>query len=202
MFTGIIEALACVESVHSKGKNKVFSLHAPFAHELKVDQSVAHDGVCLTVIATHGHQYQVEAINETLQRSTLGNWLPGHMVNVERCLAVGGRLDGHIVQGHIDTTAICTDILEEEGSWRFYFEYKPAEGYVTVPKGSIAVNGVSLTVVDSLPNGFSVAIIPYTYYHTNFQYLKKGSLVNIEFDIIGKYIQRLMIAYAEKTGGR
>lgn len=194
MFTGIIEATGKLVSVESKGNNLLFSIEASFVGELKVDQSVAHDGVCLTVIEVDKNTYVVEAIKETLDKTTLGSWKVGRVVNLERCLTANGRFDGHIVQGHVDTTATCIDKQEENGSWRFWFKYPPEKG-VTVSKGSITVNGVSLTVVDSEEGMFSVAIIPYTYEHTNLKYLNKGDEVNIEFDIIGKYVQRLLKGY-------
>jgi riboflavin synthase len=194
MFTGIVEAIGKVTSVDTRESNRIFTIEAPFAKELKIDQSVAHDGVCLTVIEVDNNTYKVEAIKETLDKTTLSRWKVGYNVNLERCLPVHGRFDGHIVQGHVDTTATCIEKIEEQGSWRFFFKYPPEKG-ITVPKGSITVNGVSLTVVDSEDGIFSVAIIPYTYEHTNFCFLSEGDQVNIEFDIIGKYVQRLVKGY-------
>lgn len=162
------------------------------AAELKVDQSVAHNGVCLTVTSTDAHQYTVTAIDETLQKTNLGNWQEGTLVNLERCMPANGRFDGHIVQGHVDETATCIGRKEEEGSWLFDFEYAATSKNLTVEKGSITINGVSLTCFNSEKNRFRVAIIPYTYEHTNFQQLKVGDKVNLEFDIVGKYVQKLM----------
>lgn len=192
MFTGIIEALGKVEKLEKEGSNLHLSLSAPFTEELKIDQSLAHNGVCLTVVAINGDEYTVTAIDETLKRSNLGGLEVGDEVNLERCMAANGRFDGHIVQGHVDTTARCTKVEELEGSWYFHFEYAPHPEHLTVPKGSITINGVSLTVVDSEPHSFSVAIIPYTYEHTNFKHFKPGTQVNLEFDIVGKYVARMM----------
>ncbi len=161
------------------------------AGELKIDQSLAHDGVCLTVTGVQGGLYTVTAIEETLQKTNLRQWRPGTRVNLERCLPVNGRFDGHIVQGHVDQTGVCTDVQELDGSWRYAFKYDPKPGNMTVTKGSICVNGVSLTVVDSSDDGFSVAIIPYTYQHTNFHTLRPGDVVNLEFDVIGKYLAKI-----------
>lgn len=192
MFTGIIETLGTILSLNEEGGNKTFWIQSSITHELKVDQSVAHDGVCLTVTEIREDAYSVTAIAETLRKSRLGQWTAGNRVNLERCMTMNGRLDGHIVQGHVDTTATCESVIEENGSWLFTFRYDPACGHITVPKGSICVNGVSLTVVDSSPGSFSVAIIPYTWEHTNFHALKSGMTVNLEFDIIGKYVQAWM----------
>ena len=192
MFTGIIEAMGRVEEIRPDGSNVHIALSAPFKDELKVDQSVAHNGVCLTVTKILAAAYEVTAIDETLKRSNLGKLCPGDHVNLERCMPMNGRLDGHIVQGHVDTVARCTKVEKEDGSWLFHFHYTPKTGEVTVEKGSITINGVSLTVVDSGEGFFSVAIIPYTYEHTVFKYLKEGDEVNIEFDIIGKYVARLL----------
>lgn len=194
MFTGIVEAVGKIISINKQGNNLLFTVEAPFAQELKINQSVAHDGACLTVIEVNKSNYVVEAIQETLDKTNLSTWKKDYIVNLERCLPVNGRFDGHIVQGHVDTTAVCVQKKEENGSWRFWFEY-PAEKGITVSKGSITVNGISLTVVDSEEGAFSVAIIPYTYEHTNFKYMEEGSKVNIEFDIIGKYVQRLIKGY-------
>lgn len=194
MFTGIIESLGTVTAVEENGGNKTFTLHAPFTRELKVDQSVAHNGVCLTVTGFAGGGYQVTAIAETLRRTNLGGLRSGDSVNLERCMVMNGRIDGHIVQGHVDLTGTCTGIRDEDGSWMFYFTYDATSGHLTVAKGSICINGVSLTVVDAAPGRFSVAIIPFTYAHTNFKHLQPGSTVNLEFDIIGKYVQAYLAA--------
>jgi riboflavin synthase len=198
MFSGIVEEAAKVVKVVRDGGNLHVTLHATFAHELKIDQSVAHNGVCLTVvdINTTDNTYTVTAIDETLRRSNLGDLSEGSRVNVERCMVMNGRLDGHIVQGHVDCTGTCVDIEEVEGSRYFKIAYDVApdmmrQGYVTVEKGSITVNGVSLTVCNSEANSFRVAIIPYTFEHTNFGDIKVGTRVNLEFDIIGKYIARI-----------
>jgi riboflavin synthase len=191
MFTGIVEATGKILSLQEDGGNVHFSISAPFISELKVDQSLAHNGVCLTVTEIHESHYSVTAIAETLRRTNLGELKTGENVNLERCMKIGDRLDGHIVQGHVDTTAACTNIKEENGSWLFRFTYDQKAG-LTVSKGSICINGVSLTVVDSLPGEFSVAIIPYTFEHTNFSALHTGHTVNLEFDIVGKYISALV----------
>jgi riboflavin synthase len=192
MFTGIIEATGKVIDSRSEGKNIHFRIEAPFVDEIKVDQSIAHDGVCLTVIEKDSTSYVVTAIDETLQRTSLSLWNPERIVNLERCMKVGDRLDGHIVQGHVDTRGTCTGVREIEGSWEYTFEHPDGPGFITVSKGSICINGVSLTVVQSRAGFFSVAIIPYTYEHTNFSQLRIGEPVNLEFDIIGKYVERLM----------
>jgi riboflavin synthase len=192
MFTGIIEAAGRVEAVREEGSNRRFTINSALSHELKIDQSVSHNGVCLTVVETGPGSYQVVAIDETLQKSSLGALKPGDVVNLERCMLNNGRFDGHIVQGHVDQTGVVTRITEQDGSWLFDFEYDPGKGNVTVEKGSIAVNGVSLTCFNSRENGFTVAIIPYTYEYTNFHQLKTGDTVNLEFDIIGKYVKRLL----------
>lgn len=201
MFSGIVESTATiVRVVREEGTENVhLTLTAPFVEELKVDQSISHNGVCLTVVAIdlEERSYTVTAILETLQRSNLGDLKPGDLVNLERSMTVGGRLDGHIVQGHVDTTGVCSEIREAEGSHYFRIEYSvPKEmalrGYMTVEKGSVCVNGVSLTVVNSTPNSFEVAIIPYTIEHTNFKTLEVGKRVNLEFDIIGKYLARII----------
>ncbi|MFM2206487.1 MAG: hypothetical protein RL213_462 [Bacteroidota bacterium] len=194
MFTGIIEALGTVQQVSKEGTNLRFTIGASITPELKIDQSVAHDGVCLTVVSVHGEKYDVVAVEETLKRTNLGFRKPGDTVNLERCMRLGDRLDGHIVQGHVDTTAKVSRIEERDGSWNFHFEFEAPSEHVTVPKGSVCVNGVSLTVVDSGEKGFSVTIIPYTFEHTGFRTLKPGDTVNIEFDVIGKYVARLMKA--------
>ncbi|MDB0011325.1 riboflavin synthase [Crocinitomicaceae bacterium] len=190
MFTGIIEQLGHITKVVKEDENVHFTVKADFTNELKVDQSVAHNGTCLTVVEINGNEYVVTAIKETLDKTNLGTWGVGTKVNLERCMQMNGRLDGHIVQGHVDTTATCIAIENQEGSWKFTFKYETEQ--VTVEKGSITVNGVSLTVVDSKPNQFSVCIIPFTYEHTNFHQLEVGSKINLEFDIIGKYVAKLM----------
>ncbi|MFZ1809042.1 MAG: riboflavin synthase [Cyclobacteriaceae bacterium] len=192
MFTGIIETLGTVENITQEGSNTHFGFTSALAPELKVDQSVSHNGVCLTVTKIEGNKYWVTAIKETLSKSTLGDLRSGSKVNLERCTLNNGRFDGHIVQGHVDQIGICKSIKEENGSWLFDFEYDSSVGNVTVEKGSIAINGVSLTCFNSREKGFSVAIIPYTYEHTNFHQLKTGDTVNLEFDIIGKYVKKLM----------
>lgn len=192
MFSGIIESLGKVESIQANKGNLTFKILSLLANELKIDQSVAHNGVCLTVVNIENTFYEVTAIAETLQKTNLGTLNIGDWVNLERCIRLNDRLDGHIVQGHVDQTGICTKAQEQNGSWLYSFEYDASKGNVTVEKGSICVNGVSLTVVNSTQNGFSVAIIPYTYEHTTFQFLKPGDAVNLEFDILGKYIARLM----------
>lgn len=192
MFTGIIEALGKVKAIEQDKGNIHFDIESPITPELKVDQSVSHNGVCLTVVAVNGNVHRVTAIQETLTKSSLGQLKPGSVVNLERCMLSNGRFDGHVVQGHVDQVATVKSVAETNGSWLYNFEYDPALGNVTVEKGSIAVNGISLTCFNSTANGFSVAIIPYTYEHTNFHGLKVGDIVNLEFDIIGKYVKRLM----------
>ncbi len=196
MFSGIVEAIATVEKLHSEGTNLHITLKCSFTSELHIDQSIAHNGVCLTVVDIEGDTYTVTAIEETLQKSNLGEFRVGDEVNLERSMRPDKLLDGHIVQGHVDTTARCVSVKENEGSWYYTFKYEPQDkgGYVTVEKGSVTVNGVSLTVCESQLEQFSVAIIPYTQEHTNFHNFKVGSVVNIEFDIIGKYIARFMEA--------
>lgn len=196
MFSGIVEAMAKVVAVEQDKENKHFTLTCEFGNELKIDQSVAHNGVCLTVVKREGNSYVVTAMDETLKRSNLGLFQPGDEVNVERSMQMNGRLDGHIVQGHVDTTATCTKIEDAEGSYIYTFEYEVSNemierGYFTVDKGSVTVNGVSLTVCNPTRNSFQVCIIPFTFEHTNFHNLKVGSKVNIEFDILGKYISRM-----------
>lgn len=190
MFTGIIEELAEIVAVTPKGGNVDLKVKSNLTKELKIDQSVAHNGVCLTVVEIEGDTYTVTAIEETLNRTNIGGLRPGDAINLERCTQIGARLDGHIVQGHVDTLGVCTKIVELDGSWEYYFEYNTSD--VTVEKGSITVNGTSLTVCDSGDNNFSVAIIPYTYDNTFFKYLKVGDKVNLEFDIVGKYVAKLM----------
>lgn len=190
MFTGIIEQLGVVKSIQKESENIHFTLEAPFTSELKIDQSVSHNGCCLTVVEISGNEYVVTAIQETLNKTNLGSWIVGTKVNLERCMQMNGRLDGHIVQGHVDTTGTCIAIEDQNGSWKYTFRYESAD--LTVEKGSITINGTSLTVVDSKTTEFSVCIIPYTYEHTNFHTLEVGSTVNLEFDIIGKYVAKMM----------
>ncbi len=192
MFTGIIESLGKVLVVADEGENKTYIIECPFTEELKVDQSLAHNGVCLTVTGFRPEGYIVTAIAETLRKSNLGEIVAGDLVNLERCMLMNGRIDGHIVQGHVDLTGECTSIKDENGSWLIEFSYDKNAGHVTVPKGSITINGVSLTVVDSHTGKFSVAIIPFTYEHTNFKQMNIGDKVNLEFDIIGKYVKAYM----------
>lgn len=190
MFTGIIEEIGTVKNIEKELKNVHFTLECPFTHELKIDQSLAHNGCCLTVVKINKSEYTVTAIDETLNKTNLGDWQIGNSVNLERCMKMNGRLDGHIVQGHVDTIGWCKEIIAHEGSTEFVIEYDHDD--VTVPKGSITVNGVSLTVVQSKKNLFSVHIIPFTIEHTNFGELKIGGKVNLEFDIIGKYVKRML----------
>jgi len=192
MFTGIIEAMGRIDAVKAEGTNRHFTLEADLAPELKVDQSVAHDGVCLTVVAVEGRNYTVTAVEETLTRTTLGQWSAGDVVNLERCTRLGDRLDGHIVQGHVDTTAEVVTIDARDGSWNVAFRHAVAAHHLTVSKGSITVNGVSLTVVDASAEGFSITVIPYTWEHTGFHRLRPGDQVNLEFDVVGKYVAELM----------
>ena len=192
MFTGIIEEVGTVVSVQSEGSNLSIGIKADLKDDLKIDQSISHNGVCLTVEDLSADHYTVVAIEETLAKTNLGKLNVGETINLERCMVAGDRLDGHIVQGHVDQTAKCVEKVEKNGSWEFSFEYDSSKGNITVEKGSISVNGVSLTVFDSRENCFSVAIIPYTYEHTNFKTLVAGDLVNLEFDIIGKYVQRVV----------
>lgn len=190
MFTGIIEEIGSVKTISREAGNIHFTIAAKMTKELKVDQSIAHNGCCLTVVAIHDECYQVTAIQETLDKTNLNHWEIGTEVNLERCLVMNGRLDGHIVQGHVDTVATCTHYEEQNGSWKYTFQYKDEQ--LTVEKGSITINGTSLTVVDSQEKGFSVCIIPYTFENTNFKNLKTGDIVNLEFDIIGKYVAKWM----------
>lgn len=190
MFTGIIEATGRIEAVLQAGSNRTFWLSSPISGELKVDQSVAHSGVCLTVEAVASDRYRVTAIAETLEKTNLGSWKTGDLVNLERCLSFQGRLDGHIVQGHVDTTAVCIAKTDRQGSWEFRFRFPDQFAPLVIEKGSISLNGISLTIFDVTTNEFSVAIIPYTFEHTNIQQIIPGSLVNLEFDMIGKYVIR------------
>nr|WP_294948899.1 riboflavin synthase [uncultured Mucilaginibacter sp.] len=192
MFTGIIETLGKITDLRHEQGNLHITVESAIVNELKIDQSVAHNGVCLTVVGLTDTTHTVTAIEETLNKTSIGHLKVGEPVNLERCMQMNARLDGHIVQGHVDQTAICTKFTELDGSWEYTFEYDAATGNVTVEKGSICVNGISLTVVNSGPNYFSVAIIPYTYEHTNLHNVREGSVVNLEFDIIGKYVARLM----------
>ena len=191
MFTGIIEKLGRIEQISKENDNLHITVSSDFTAELKIDQSVAHNGVCLTVVAIKDDSYTVTAIKETLLKTNLDTLKVGDAVNLERAMKLGDRLDGHIVQGHVDQTATCTSIKNENGSWGFTFEYDPSKNNITIEKGSVTINGTSLTVVNSKKNEFSVAIIPYTYEHTNFHTFKIGTTVNLEFDVIGKYVARL-----------
>ncbi len=192
MFTGIIETLGRVEKLEKEGDNLHITISSKITSELKIDQSVAHNGVCLTVVALDGDLYTVTAIEETLTKTSLGNLVVGDVVNLERAMVLGARLDGHIVQGHVDQTASCISAEQKDGSWVFSFQYDSSLNNVTIEKGSITVDGVSLTVVDSKKDAFSVAIIPYTYEHTRFNTYAPGTNVNLEFDVIGKYVARLI----------
>lgn len=191
MFTGIIEEVGEVSRIQPEGGNMHFSIKAAMTPELKIDQSVAHNGVCLTVVSIAENEYTVTAVAETLEKTNLKDLQENAPVNLERGMKLGARLDGHIVQGHVDQTAVCKKVKEKDGSWEFTFEYDPALQNITIEKGSITVNGVSLTVVNSKKNEFSVAIIPYTYEHTNFKHFKEGDIANLEFDVIGKYVKRI-----------
>jgi len=195
MFTGIIECLGRVKKLVKDKENIDITIESDITSELKIDQSVSHNGVCLTVVNISDNEYVVTAIKETLNKSNIGNLVVGDYVNLERAMKLGDRLDGHIVQGHVDQTAKCVNIKEQKGSWLFGFEYDSSLENITIEKGSITVNGVSLTVVDSGKNTFSVAIIPYTYKHTSFNALQIGSIVNLEFDVIGKYVSKLQKEY-------
>jgi riboflavin synthase len=197
MFTGIVEKTGKVVNIKKEKGNIHFTIETPLAKELKIDQSMCHDGVCLTVVKVHKKkkQYIITAIQETLDKTNLRQWKVGYEVNLERSMRLDGMIDGHMVQGHVDQTATCVSVKEADGSWVFKFNYDKKSGNITVSKGSISVNGVSLTVVDSEPDHFSVAIIPYTYDVTNFHNFKKGTIVNLEFDIIGKYVARLLEQY-------
>lgn len=192
MFTGIIESTGEVQAIEREGTNCRLKLASPISKDLKVDQSVSHNGVCLTVVNANASHHEVVAVLETLDKSNLGKLSVGDKVNLERCMVANGRFDGHIVQGHVDQTARITNIEDQNGSWLFDFEYDPSFGNITVEKGSICVNGVSLTCFNAQGNSFRVAIIPYTFEHTNFSQLKVGDVVNLEFDIIGKYVKRLL----------
>lgn len=198
MFTGIIEDLGVVTNLEQEQDNLNITIKCAFTSELKIDQSVAHNGVCLTIVAIENECYKVTAIKETLDKSNLANLNVNDLVNLERGMKLGDRLDGHMVQGHVDQTARCKSIVSQNGSWLYTFEYDASLNNITIEKGSITVNGVSLTVVDSGKNFFSIALIPYTYEHTNFRSLVKDSIVNLEFDIIGKYLQRIYFSQTDK----
>tara|TARA_A200000113_G_scaffold88372_1_gene78871 strand:+ start:411 stop:998 length:588 start_codon:yes stop_codon:yes gene_type:complete len=191
MFTGIIESLSEIKGIKKEGDNLSISFNSSISSELKIDQSISHNGICLTIVDIVDSIYTVTAIKETIIKSSIKDWGVGDLINIERAMKLGDRLDGHMVQGHVDQTAVCTKISEENGSWYFDFKYEKSEN-LTIEKGSIAINGVSLTVVNSSVNSFSVAIIPYTYNYTNFKNLKPGDLVNIEFDMVGKYISKII----------
>lgn len=195
MFTGIIESFGTIQTITKEGSNVHFDIQSELASELTIDQSLAHDGVCLTIVKTDPKSYRVTAIQETISKTNLAEWQEGKKVNLERCMPANGRFDGHIVQGHVDQTGTVKKITDQDGSWVFDFEFDSMSGNVTVEKGSITINGTSLTCFNSGPGRFSVAIIPYTYEFTNFHQLKEGDLVNLEFDIIGKYIQRIIRGY-------
>lgn len=196
MFTGIIENLGTVAKVEKHQTNLELYVESSLASELKIDQSVAHNGICLTVVEIFGDRtYRVTAIDETIAKTNIGDLKEGDKINIERCMTMGARLDGHIVQGHVDQIGVCEGVEEQDGSWIYSFSYDPSLGNVTVEKGSITVNGTSLTVVNSVEEGFSVAIIPYTYENTVFHTLRKGDRVNLEFDVIGKYVARMMEGY-------
>ena len=192
MFTGIIESLGTVIKIDAEGTNRTICIESKISNELKIDQSVSHNGVCLTVTKAESNRHWVTAIDETLQKSNLVSLKVGEKLNLERCMLANGRFDGHIVQGHVDQTGICKSIKEVDGSWLFDFEYDASVGNLTVEKGSISINGISLTCFNSKSNGFTVAIIPYTYHHTGFHQLKVGAIVNLEFDVIGKYIKKIV----------
>jgi riboflavin synthase len=191
MFTGIIETTGKIERLIASGTNKTFWIKSPLSSELKVDQSVSHNGVCLTVEAVNADVHQLTAIEETLLKTNLNSWKEGDTVNIERCLQMNGRLDGHIVQGHVDTTAVCASAEEKNGSWEYSFTIDKQFASLIIEKGSVALNGISLTIFNVKEDGFTVAIIPYTYTYTNMQYLQQGDTVNIEFDMIGKYVNRI-----------
>ena len=191
MFTGIIETLGIIKEIKKENDNLNITVSSFITHELKIDQSVAHNGVCLTVIAINEDLYTVTAIKETLEKTNLSEWKVNDIVNLERAMKLGDRLDGHIVQGHVDQIGICKNVTETNGSWSYTFEYDPNLNNITIEKGSITVNGVSLTVVNSMKNEFSVAIIPYTHEHTNFKNITIGTKINLEFDVIGKYVSKL-----------
>ena len=192
MFTGIIEAFGIIHSIEKQGTNAAIWISSPISEELKTDQSVAHNGVCLTIEEVNEGRHKVTAIEETLKKTNLSTWEKGTLVNLERCMPMNGRIDGHIVQGHVDTTAICLEKKDVDGSWEFKFEFPGEFAALVIEKGSISLNGISLTVFNADINSFSAAIIPYTYTHTNIQQVNEGSTVNIEFDMIGKYVNRIL----------
>lgn len=192
MFTGIIETLGVIKNIQHDQTNIHFTIESSISNELKIDQSVSHNGVCLTVVAINENAHVVTAIDETLQKTSLGHLQVSDIVNLERCTQANGRFDGHIVQGHVDQTAVCISRIDQNGSWLFTFKYDPALNNITVEKGSVTVNGISLTVVNSQIDRFSVAIIPYTIEHTNLQHVDVGTTVNLEFDIVGKYVSKIM----------
>lgn len=197
MFTGIVEKTGKIVKIEQENSNFHFTVEVDFADELSIDQSLAHDGCCLTIVKIDKDkgQYVVTAMDETMRKTNLSQWKVGYEVNLERSMKMDGRFDGHIVQGHVDQTAVCEKVTDDNGSWRYYFTYDAERNHFTVPKGSISVNGVSLTVVDSERGKFSVAIIPYTHKMTNFHNFRSGTVVNIEFDVFGKYVQRLLEEY-------
>lgn len=198
MFTGIIEQLGRVEAITKEGTNLRIRVSSAMSKELKIDQSVSHNGICLTVVNYTSEYHEVIAINETIKKTTVSEWKPDMLINLERAMESGGRFDGHFVQGHVDQVATCTDIVTQEGSWVYTYKYDTTLGNITVEKGSICVNGVSLTVVNATDSGFSVAIIPYTYEHTDFSTYTVGDKVNLEFDVIGKYISKMFKLYLPK----
>lgn len=192
MFTGIIEAFGTIHFIEKQGTNTTFWIASPISNELKADQSVSHNGVCLTVEEIKEGIHKVTAIDETLKKTDLSTWQQGTLVNLERCMTMNGRIDGHIVQGHVDTTAVCTEKKDADGSWEFRFQFPKQFAALIIEKGSVSLNGISLTVFNADTNSFSVAVIPYTYTHTNIQQVREGSTVNIEFDMIGKYVNRML----------
>ena len=192
MFTGIIENTGIVQEIQTSGTNKTFWISSPLSQELKIDQSLSHSGVCLTVEEVKDGMHRVTAIAETLSKTNLGEWKVGSVVNLERCMQLNGRLDGHIVQGHVDAVAECVGLIEKAGSWEYTFQFPKQFGELVIEKGSISLNGISLTIFNVGDDTFTVAIIPYTYEHTNMRNLKKGDVVNIEWDVVGKYVQRIM----------
>ena len=191
MFTGIIESLGRIKSIETKGTNKTFWIQSPLSRELKIDQSISHNGCCLTVEETSNDLHRVTAIEETLEKTNLSRWKPGDLVNLERCLIMNGRLDGHIVQGHVDATAVCVERKTLDGSWEFRFEFPKKFAHLVIEKGSISLNGISLTIFNVKKSKFDIAVIPYTFEHTNIQSVNVGDKVNLEFDMIGKYVARL-----------
>ena len=190
MFTGIIETTGKINSLEANGSNLSFWISSTISQQLKVNQSISHDGVCLTIEKISGNKHFVTAIEETLSKTTLGNWKEGHQINLEQCMQVNGRLDGHLVQGHVDAVATCIDVLEKKGSWEYRFQIPAEFTHLIIEKGSVCINGISLTAFDIKLNSFRVAVIPYTYKHTNIQYMRNDLTVNVEFDIIGKYLAR------------